>query len=238
MVEYTRSYIASKESTKVIVCFISLVKPSISYSASSASIMADLAPSAPDSLPVTPGTRSEAEAAFLSNILTQTASAGAAPSVDGEAVKSSITGRPPFPTRSSYNYADATVTSALDIVNSNESNRMPSDNAPAAQLAPRPKAIKMPTSPSDADLAAQNAAAEQAWLNEQAAAKRTSVDMRSDSIVGILEGNETRRPPAHVRQQSWNQEDMKRSRQEPLMKGGGEGAVYGYTGQEGGVTGA
>lgn len=200
--------------------------------------MADLAPAAPDSLPVTPGTRSEAEAAFLSNVLTQTASAGQVPSEDYQAVKSSVTGRPAVPSRSSYNYADATTSAALDKMNSNQSNNTSSTETPAVQLAPRPKAIKMPTSPSDEDLAAQNAVAETAWMNEQAAAKRASTDMRSDSIVGVMEEGRPKVLASHGRQQSWSEQDMKRQMHEPLTKGKGEGAVYGYSGQGGGFTGA
>lgn len=189
--------------------------------------MSDLAPpSNPyDSLPVTPRTRSAAEDAFLNNSLTQTASAGQAPVADSPQKNSSITGRPPFPTRSSNNYAEATTTAPLTTTTSEPPT-----------IAPRPKAIKMPTSPSDDDLAAQNAAAEKAWLNEQAAAKRTSVDMRSDNMAAMIAAEKNKSDDApkrlgqHGRQQSWSAQDMKRQMQEPLMKGGGQGVSHGYSG--------
>ncbi|KAF2101524.1 hypothetical protein NA57DRAFT_72964 [Rhizodiscina lignyota] len=195
--------------------------------------MSALAPPDYDDLPYTPNTRSEVEAAFASNTLTQTASAGQAPPYKFQDPSSPVTGRPSLQSRSSNNYIDATTTAATK-----------STASPPATLAPRPKGIPMPVSPSAEDLAAQNAAAEAAFLAEQAAAKRSSVDMKSDSIARVLSpesGNEVkagspRMLKVHGRQQSWNKEDMKRMMQEPLMKEDG-GPIQGYSGKGGGVTG-
>lgn len=193
--------------------------------------MASLGPPVTDDgdFPITPGTRSAAEAAFTSNMLTQTASAGQAPPSDDDP-PFPVTGRPPMQTRTSANYMNAVTDAATRNTPSSPTN-----------LAPRPKSIPMPVSPSAEDLAAQNAAAEAAFLNEQAAAKRSSVDMRSDSIAGVLGSpngpneNVPNMLGARGRQQSWNKEDMKRMMQEPLMRE--DGPTHGYSGKGGGVSG-
>lgn len=206
-------------------------------------------PSSIDDLPLTPGTRSAAEAALTHNTLTQTASAGRSDSISGPSspanAASPVTGRPPFPTRSSNNYIDAIT--AISSASVNPVAIPAGGRARAKSLGKAPGGLPLPlpshgSLDADDELMAQNEAAEQELLEQQAAAKRTSVDMRSTGLKSPTEVQEREGEEAvprmlgqHGRQMSWEQRDMRRLMQEPLMKEGV--AKGGYSGEGGAVTG-